>query len=340
MPRISVIVPVYKVEKYLKRCVDSILNQTFTDFELILVDDGSPDNCPQICDEYAKKDERVKVIHKSNGGLSDARNAGIDWTFSNSDSEWISFIDSDDWIHHSYLEVLYNACIENDVNVALCNYVRTTGENTEIDENMLKPELWNPEEFWCEDQACATVACAKLYSKQEWGKIRFPVGKIHEDEYTTYKILFNCEKVAFIPAEMYYYYYNSEGITGSQWSIKRFDGIEGMRQQLDFFCKNKYKSAEHVLALFYLQYLSENMRHLINSEHSYLLSQYKDELSAKYKKYGKTLNCNFNNCYYVYYFLYPKRTKIHDYFTTLRKYIKEQGIKFVINRMIKKLWGD
>ena len=97
--KVSAIVPVYNVEKYIYRCVDSILNQTFSDFELILVDDGSPDNCPQICDEYAKKDSRIKVIHKENGGLSSARNAGLDIA----SGEWISFIDSDDWIHKDYL---------------------------------------------------------------------------------------------------------------------------------------------------------------------------------------------------------------------------------------------
>ena len=106
MPTISVIVPVYKVEKYIHRCVDSILSQTFTDFELILVDDGSPDNCGKICDEYAEKDIRIHVIHQENGGLSAARNAGIDWVFANSDSEWITFIDSDDWVHPEYLERL------------------------------------------------------------------------------------------------------------------------------------------------------------------------------------------------------------------------------------------
>lgn len=106
MAKISVVVPVYNVEKYLCRCVDSILAQTFSDFELILVDDGSPDKCGAICDEYTKKDSRVYVIHKENGGLSDSRNVGIKWAIENSDSEWIAFIDSDDWIYEKYLEIL------------------------------------------------------------------------------------------------------------------------------------------------------------------------------------------------------------------------------------------
>ena len=103
MPTISVIVPVYKVEPYLNRCVDSILRQTYQDFELILVDDGSPDRCGEICDEYARQDSRVHVIHKENGGLSDARNAGIDWVEANSDSRWLIFADSDDWVHPELL---------------------------------------------------------------------------------------------------------------------------------------------------------------------------------------------------------------------------------------------
>ena len=109
MSKISVIVPVYKVEKYIHKCVDSILAQTFSDFELILVDDGSPDNCGKICDEYSEKDDRVVVLHKENGGLSDARNAGLDWVFEHSDSGWITFSDSDDWLRPTYLEALLNA---------------------------------------------------------------------------------------------------------------------------------------------------------------------------------------------------------------------------------------
>ena len=120
---ISIIVPVYKVEKYIHRCVDSILAQTFTDFELILVDDGSPDNCGIICDEYALKDNRIHVIHKENGGLSDARNAGIDWAFENSNSEWITFIDSDDWVHPKCLEALVRAAQIYGTEIAICNYI-------------------------------------------------------------------------------------------------------------------------------------------------------------------------------------------------------------------------
>ena len=121
MSEISVIVPVYKVEPYLRRCVDSILAQTFPDIEVILVDDGSPDGCPAICDEYAQLDKRVKVIHQKNQGVSAARNAGLDWVFANSDSQWISFVDSDDWVHPRFLAYLYQAAVEYNVKISVCS---------------------------------------------------------------------------------------------------------------------------------------------------------------------------------------------------------------------------
>ena len=119
MATISVIVPVYKVEKYLKRCVDSVLMQTFRDFELILVDDGSPDLCGEMCEKYAEKDKRVIVLHRENGGLSVARNTGLDWIFANSCSTYVTFVDSDDWIHPQYLEILLYILEKNNVPVSV-----------------------------------------------------------------------------------------------------------------------------------------------------------------------------------------------------------------------------
>ena len=129
MPTISIIVPVYKVENYIHRCVDSILGQTYADFELILVDDGSPDNCGAICDDYAAKDSRVVVIHQENGGLSAARNAGIDWVLANSNSQWLTFIDSDDWVNKTYLESLLEVADEEDSLISVCNFLTASKEN-------------------------------------------------------------------------------------------------------------------------------------------------------------------------------------------------------------------
>ena len=243
MPTISVIVPVYKVEKYIHRCVDSILGQTFVDFELILVDDGSPDNCGAICDEYAAKDSRIVVIHQENGGLSAARNAGIDWAFSNSDSQWLSFIDSDDWVHPEYLQRLLDAAVANAVSVSICGYAETDGAEPYISPETLTPVIWNTEEFYVQHNVNATIACGKLYRKECFLQVRYPLGKLHEDEFTTYKILFAFDSVAVIAAPLYAYYTNPCGIVGSRASIFREDKYLAIEEQIHFLCENNFPSA-------------------------------------------------------------------------------------------------
>ena len=244
MPQISVIVPVYNVEPYLRRCVDSILAQTFTDFELILVDDGSPDNCGEICDEYAARDERVVVIHKKNGGLSDARNAGIDWAFANSDSECITFIDSDDWVYCDYLNYLFKAVKDNCLELSICTYDETDTlypVSTEFYD--YSNQIVETESFFCNNRINAVIACGKLYSKTSFEDIRFPVGKLHEDEFTTYKLLFKHKEVAFVDLPLYHYYINTSSITKSKWNLKRLDAIDALEQQLCFFKSNSFEKA-------------------------------------------------------------------------------------------------
>lgn len=234
MPTISVIVPVYKVEAYLDRCVKSILAQTFTDFELILVDDGSPDNCPAMCDAWAEQDTRITVIHQANGGLSAARNAGIDWAFAHSDSEWLTFIDSDDWVHPQCLAKLLDAAIENGVAVSVCGYAETTGEEPIVDAETVAT-VWRPEDFFVQRNTNAVIACAKLYRKVCFADIRYPVGKIHEDAFTTYKILFAVPHIAVLSEPFYFYYQNLQGITKRPWNIKRFDAVEAVAEQIRYF---------------------------------------------------------------------------------------------------------
>lgn len=235
MSVIGVVVPVYKVEAYLDRCVKSILAQTFADFQLILVEDGSPDKCGAICDAYAQQDDRIHVIHQKNAGLSAARNAAIDWLFANSDCQWLTFIDSDDWVHPEFLERLLNAAVEHNVTVSICGYGETEGENPVISPELEEVTVWKPDVFYQEYVANATIACAKLYRKSCFEKIRYPVGKIHEDEFVTYRILFMDSAIAYIPAPLYAYYVNPAGITKKGWSPKRLDAWEAFEQQLVFF---------------------------------------------------------------------------------------------------------
>lgn len=243
MPQISVIVPVYKVEPYLRRCVDSILCQTFTDFELILVDDGSPDGCPAICDEYAAKDHRVVVIHQPNGGLSAARNAGIDWAFTNSDCQWLSFIDSDDWVHPRYLELLLAAARKYDVNISISGYTQTSGNEPIVNLETLTPGLWKTEDFYTSNTTNATIACAKLYRKDCFSSIRYPVGKLHEDEYTTYRLLFAHSSLVAIAAPLYFYYHNPASITTSEWTPCRMEVMTAFDEQLAYFSNQGHPAA-------------------------------------------------------------------------------------------------
>ena len=246
MPKISVIVPVYKVEKYLNRCVDSILAQTLSDFELILVDDGSPDNCGIICDDYQSKDNRVVVIHKENGGLSDARNKGIERALSNGESEWITFIDSDDYVNERYLELLFSAAINNQVDLSCCGLKKFNGDSAvgefdgEYNVFIAEPDILIAENHPFE-RYNISVAWARLYKKELFNNVRFPFGKLHEDEFTTYKLLYGCKNIAVVDAALYYYFENGSGITGSGASAKKAaDKLNAFYEQVEYFYSNKF----------------------------------------------------------------------------------------------------
>lgn len=236
MAQISVIVPVYKVENYLRRCVDSILNQTFRDFELILVDDGSPDCCGRICDEYAASYPFIHVIHRENGGLSAARNSGIDWAFANSGSQYLAFVDSDDWLAPEYLEMLYRAVQETGCAISICGLQRTTGEALP-DHQSYDVRVMASEDYYCSPtvhDGVTVVAWNKLYRKDLFSSLRYPEGKLHEDEFTTYRLVFAVDKVAVIQAKLYAYFQNNAGIMRSKWSPRRMHSLEAMEQQIRF----------------------------------------------------------------------------------------------------------
>lgn len=251
MALISVIVPVYKDEQYIHRCVNSILAQTYSDFELILVDDGSPDSCGIICDEYAVRDDRIHVIHQENGGLSAARNAGIDWVFANSNSQWLTFVDSDDWIHPEMFSTLIEAAEVNKVNVSVCNYAITWGEPPAVQAKAYEISLCTPEVLFTSRHVNAVVAWGKLYARDVFAQIRYPVGKIHEDEFTTYKIIFAEMQIAFVDVNMYFYFQNASGITHSDWSPKRMDAIKALEEQIQFFATNRFNAAYKQTVLCY-----------------------------------------------------------------------------------------
>ena len=235
---ISVIIPVYKVEKYLCRCVDSVLEQTYTNMEIILVDDGSSDNCPVMCDEYARQDSRVKVIHQENAGLSGARNAGIDMA----QGQWLAFVDSDDYLTADFLERLYQACVDTGSSLSLCRweYVRGetipehgTGETRVYTGREMLANLYVP------DGAYFVVAWNKLYRKELFEDIRYPLGRIHEDEATTYRIYDKVKKAAYVDRSLYGYFVTPVSITRG-FNPKRMDWVTAVAERLDFFEQKGY----------------------------------------------------------------------------------------------------
>lgn len=232
--RISVIVPVYKVENYIRRCVDSILNQTYADLEIILVDDESPDNCPAICEEFKEKDARVKVIHQQNAGLSGARNAGIDIAT----GEYLAFVDSDDYLAVDFIESLYKAMIVTKSDIAMCKYEYVKGDTMtqshKPGENIVYTGVEMIENMYSPDGAFFVVAWNKLYKRQLFDKIRYPKGRIHEDEATTHRLYYEAERAVFVERYLYGYFVGGESITRKKFNKNRLDWAWSVEQRLDF----------------------------------------------------------------------------------------------------------
>ena len=242
MPEISVIVPVYKVEEFLRDCIDSILNQTFGDYELILVDDGSPDRCGQICDDYAVKDNRIKVIHQENKGLSGARNVGLEVMTGN----YITFIDSDDVVESHYLQILYEALTIEKADISCCKMKRFSStcdfENNEATSGivcMSGRDAARMQYEYGSQQLVIVTAWGKLFAKQLFEDIRFPLGRCHEDDATIPVILYEANKVAACTDALYGYRVREGSIMQAEFSIKRYDGIIAIEECIEYFRRQK-----------------------------------------------------------------------------------------------------
>ncbi len=239
MPLISVIVPVYKVEQYLSRCIESILCQTFINFELILVDDGSPDSCPDICDQFARTDSRIKVIHQKNSGLSAARNAGLGIA----QGDYYCFIDSDDYVKDVFLEKLYQSLIDNNADLSMCNFIcvdelgnyipdNAGCKNFDMDLVLQETDFW---EKYYEGYVICTISCSKLYKKQLFKDVSYKVGVVNEDVFILHHIICQCQKIAICADELYYYYRRSDSITGNQKRNPSFFILQALIERQKYF---------------------------------------------------------------------------------------------------------
>ena len=228
---ISVVVPVYNVEHYLKKCVDSICHQTYRNLEIILVDDGSTDCSGSLCDEFATSDSRIRVIHKSNGGLSDARNAGMELA----SGEWWMFVDSDDYIAPDTAETLLLAAVENHCEIAVCNMMRIyeDGKQEPFYCPVTEPTIWAGEQRF--ETLRQPSVCNKLFRADLFKELRFPKRKFYEDTFVYHVLAHRANRIALTGLSGYYYLSRRESILGqSQFTDRYFDYVEAIHERAMF----------------------------------------------------------------------------------------------------------
>ena len=254
---ISVIIPAYNIEKYLPACLDSVLAQDFSSYEIIIIDDGSTDNTPSICDEYAKKFKNSIVIHQKNAGLSSARNTGI----KHAKGEYVALIDGDDLIASNFLTRLHQAITETDSDIAICNFqefTETTPNVTALSKVSVENRNEAVRKLLIQQENRDVIACNKLYKKEVFKGIEFPVGQLHEDTLTTYKLLAATKKVANIDDKLYFYRKRSGSIMAEQDLKKRLDIKECAAKEAIIYFKNNPElklAAEIALLLSKFAYL-------------------------------------------------------------------------------------
>ena len=285
-PLISVIVPVYKTESYLEKCVRSIVNQTYTNLEIILVDDGSPDNCPAMCDEWAKKDSRIKVIHQEYGGLSNARNHGI----ACARGEYISFVDSDDWIEHDMYEKLYNVMVKYQVPLVIGgrydvfeDRLDDKKRNTFGKEALLSAEELLPNMLL--GRGCDSSAWGKLYHKSFWDTIQFPEGKIFEDIAIMYKVVIAAKRIAICDDPLYNYYHRRNSITSSTFNLKLLDYPNHTRKLFkeittQFPSLEPYAAIAHIYALTTVLSKLSRIDYSVFKQNKDIYTSYRQELKS------------------------------------------------------------
>lgn len=292
MERISVVVPIYNVEKYLEKCLDSILEQTYKNLEIILVDDGSPDKCGEICEKYHQKDERIIVIHQENKGLSGARNTGLE----KSTGKYICFIDSDDYINKNMIEILYNNLIETNSDISICGF-KQVNENDKIkrNNNLIEKNIKVLDKEKCLKELIYhkyqldIVTWNKLYKKALFNNIRFPEGKIYED-FATIPFLVDESNNICVTSEKLYYYVQRKGSINNnlKFNPKIYDLIENINKMENLIEKKYKKIYEYVIpGILFFNIIAINQ--LIEYNECNKNSSYITSIIEKIKKYKKNI---------------------------------------------------
>lgn len=335
---ISVIIPVYKVEQYINRCVDSVINQTFKNLEIILVDDGSIDNSGKICDEYAKKDKRIIVIHKKNGGLSSARNAGINIAH----GKFLSFIDGDDYVDKRFIEILYKNIKENDADVSIVNYYQFSN-TSEVFETQEKEKvcLFSQDEFFenmYDEPVYSVVAWNKLYKKEIFDDIKYPVGKINEDEAVLHYIVGKCSKIVTSNLELYYYFQRTNSIMHSNNKQDILDVMDFLYDRINYLKKINKKNTKCYYGTMdaYAYNLIEKYSYSKNNKkikkYFYILRQLLKEnnFKSKKQKYKFYLLAYFPKNY-----LFLRKLKKNNFFHKIKNEILDINMKKMFKKYLK-----
>lgn len=314
MPAISVIVPVYNVEKYLHHCVDSILAQTFTDFELIMVDDGSTDNSGKICDEYANFDNRFRVIHQKNQGQAVARNRALEIA----QGEYIVFVDSDDYIHSLMFETLVCTAQQTNADIVRCNYIEGTdcNYNWQLSNKIVTKEydsksylrasiLNNTNGIW--------VLWDKIYRRSCFDEIRFPEGRIFEDNATVYKVLYYANTIVEIDSVFYYYFQNANSTTNQSFYEKKADWLIVLQEMISFYEEHRDKEVVEYLVNRYINdavYIIYP-RLVKYCPKSKRIKPIKKTIKTYYKKIKKKKHFNIKNSPEIYNIIYPSFSRAY-----------------------------
>lgn len=321
---ISVIIPVYNVEKFLKKCLDSVINQTYTNLEIIVVDDGSKDKSGEICDSYKNKDARIKVIHKQNGGLSSARNVGLE----KSNGDYILFLDSDDWIDLTYIEVLYNNLIENNCEISVPGFCLSYENGKRIKDSKINSKtVFSTEEAlsnYLFNGYITPCVASKLWKRELWENIKCPEGKLFEDQFTTYKLIMKSKLIVFDPSISYYYFKRNGSIGHSSFSKKTYDLLDAIsKQYLDILAKYPNLENDLIVAKITWEIVFINFMIPVKQNYDYeVINNVRKEINQNRKKIVKCkyigkirkfqillLGVNFN-LYKLMYSLYKLKYKI------------------------------
>lgn len=327
MAEIGIIVPIFRVEKYLEHCINSILNQTYKDYLLTIIDDGSDDLSPEMADEFALLNDAITIIHSTNGGPAKARNIGLDYFDVLNGVNRLAFVDSDDWLDVRYFELLLKACIDNGVDISICEGINEfSNESTNVvveqkDEPLIDVVLM-------EDLYSLNIEFPTMAPHNPWGKlikyslfkgIRFPVGKFCEDRFTMYQALFRTTSFAYVRMPLYRYFINNDGLTREIWTPKKMGEVESCEEQIDYFDRLKFDKAYNFMIADYLDVIFVNMWEIKQVDKDYC-GEYellKKKLRKALKIYRKKL-CLGNFSKYDYY-AYPLKMKLFDKFKAIMK---------------------